>query len=211
MDIKNRSLILDFWEKVFSFLSYFSIFRIIQVFKKNITYRFVELWVIFNVLFSLVASVVLFNVEVSVHAFYYVFITYGTVRIFEIIIYQLNVLLFDPYRASKLNKVYKIKSPTRLVVLLFHNYFEIICWFTTILIGFLNMENQLSHSWGEYLKMNFFYISTFNTSAIISDYSKVPGSASIILFESLVGYVITLVTMARFIGLLPQTQSIDDV
>ena len=211
MDIKNRSLILDFWEKVFNILSCISIFRIIRLLKKQMSYRFVELWVILNVVLSFVSSIFVFYTEISCNWVFYPFMFYGALRIFEIIIYQINVLLFDPYRSSKQGIVYKIKSPTRLVVLLFHNYFEIICWFSVILIAFLNMNNNLSFTWGEYLKLNFFYITTFNTDGIIEIYKNISGGASFVLFESIVGYIITLVTMARFIGLLPPTESIDDV
>lgn len=211
MEIKNRSLILDFWERVFDILSCISVFRIIRLLKKQMTYRFVELWVISNLVLSFVSSILVFYVEISSNWFFYPFMIYGALRIFEIIVYQINVLLFDPYRSSKKGVVYKIKSPTRLVVLLFHNYFEIICWFTVILIAFLNMNNSLSFTWGEYLKLNFFYITTFNTSGLIDIYKNISGGASFVMYESIVGYIITLVTMARFIGLLPPTESIDDV
>lgn len=211
MDLKNRSLVLDFWERVFYILSFISVFKVIQLIKKKVSYRFVELWVISNLILSLVSSILVFYTKTSISWFFYPFMVYGALRIFEIIIYQINVLLFDPYRSSKKGVVYRVKSPTRLVVLLFHNYFEIICWFSVILIAFLNMNNNLTFTWGEYLKLNFFYITTFNTSGIIEIYKDISGGASFVMFESIVGYIITLVTMARFIGLLPPTESIDDV
>ncbi len=149
MNTKNRSLIIDFWERFFNFLSYISLFKIIRIVRGQISYQFVELWVVFNLLISFVSTLVMYYLNLSTNWFYYIFIVYGSLRIFEIIIYQINILLFDPYRASKAGKTYRIKSPTRLVVLLFHNYFEIICWFSTILIAFLNMSNNIDNTWSE--------------------------------------------------------------
>ncbi len=90
-------------------------------------------------------------------------------------------------------------------------HFEIISWFTVILIAFLNMDANLDYSWGEYLKLNFFYITTFDTNELIKIYENISGGASFVMYETIVGYVITLVTMARFIGLLPPTESLDDI
>lgn len=211
MDIKNRSLILDFWEGAFNILSYISIFKIIRLVKGEISYRFVELWVVYNVILSFATTLILFHVRTSNYWIYYLFLSYGVLRIFEIIVYQINVLIFDPYRALKAGQRYRIKSPTRLVVLLFHNYFEIICWFTAVLIAFLSMSNNLDNTWGEYLKLNFFYITTFNTEGITTAYTKIHGGAIWVMYESIVGYIITLVTMVRFIGLLPAAEFIDDL
>ncbi len=208
---KNRSLILDTWEKIFKLLSYISLFKIVCLIKKNVSYRFVEIWVISNVTFSALSILITFYIDTSLYFFYYIFITLGMLRVFEIMVYQINVLLFDPYRASKKREKYKIKSPTRLVVLLFHNYIEIIFWFTSILIAFLKIENNIMYSWQEYLKLNFFYITTFNTTGIMNICDNISNGATLIVYESVVAYIITLITMARFIGLLPQAESIDEV
>ena len=56
------------------------------------------------------------------------FMIYAVERCFEILVYQINVLLFAPYRDSKAGKEYKIKSPTRMIVLLLHNVFEFVIW-----------------------------------------------------------------------------------
>ncbi len=42
-------------------------------------------------------------------------------------------------------------------------------------------------------------------------YNDVPNGVTFAMYESIVSYVITLVTMARFIGLLPPVESIDDI
>ncbi len=137
MDKRNRSLILDFLGKIFDILSCISVFKIIRLLKHKMTYRFVELWVVLNLVLAFVSSLFVFYVRDANSWFYYLFMFYGALRIFEIIIYQINVLLFDPYRSLKKGVVYRIKSPTRLVVLLFHNYFEIISGRYTVKVSTL--------------------------------------------------------------------------
>lgn len=70
---------------------------------------FVEKWVFVHLIGSFTATI----------------IGYGLLRVFEIIIYQINVLFFHPYKFHKAGNEYKIKSPTRIVILLLHNYVEV--------------------------------------------------------------------------------------
>lgn len=59
---------------------------------------------------------------------------YASIRVFEIVVYQINVLLFHPYKALIVlkKKVYKIQNPFRSVVLLGHNLLEVVFWFTAM-------------------------------------------------------------------------------
>jgi len=211
MKSNNKSFIVDFWETIFKILSYISVFQIIRLLKKDISYRFVEIWVISNLFLAIFFSLIVYYIDVDIKLFYYSFIIYGALRVFEIIIYQLNVLLFDPYRATKKNISYKIKSPTRLVILLFHNYFEIICWFTVSLICFLKLEQEILNPWISYIKINFWQISILDSKAIFSNYKNIPFGGTMMIYETIVGYIITIITMARFIGILPPVDSIDKV
>lgn len=211
MKSNNQSFIVDFWGAIFKILSYISVFQIIRLLKKDISYRFVEVWVISNLLLAILSSLIVYYVNIDINIIYYFFITYSSLRVFEIIIYQLNVLLFDPYRAAKKNIEYRIKSPTRLVILLFHNYFEIICWFTVSLICFLKLEQEILDPWLYYIKINFWQISILDSKAIISNYKSIPFGGTMMIYETIVGYIITIITMARFIGCLPPVDSIDKI
>jgi hypothetical protein len=53
-------------------------------------------------------------------------IIYGGVRVVEIVIYQINVLIFDEYRARRSGIMYGVRGYRRLILLVPHNYIEII-------------------------------------------------------------------------------------
>lgn len=208
---KNDSFIIEVWAKVFNLLSYISIFSLIKLVKKNITYNFVEKWVIFNTIFSFVSTIIAFFLNPKIEFVLWFIMIYGIIRTFEIIIYQMNVLLFDPYRASKNGEVYKIKSPTRIVILLLHNYFEIVCWFSVVLISSLNMNNHIDNSWGYYLRINFLCISTFETDFISKAFSTGGKLSLFAFYETMAGYIISVISLARFIGLLPSVGRIEKI
>ncbi|PHS35404.1 MAG: hypothetical protein COA82_04935 [Alkaliphilus sp.] len=100
---ESTGFILPFWNNVFELLEYISIFALIRVVKKkltdkNLSYRFVEIWVFSNLIVSITASIAAYSgISIAVSA---LIIGYGMLRVFEIIIYQINVLLFHPYRLS---------------------------------------------------------------------------------------------------------------
>ena len=209
----SDGFIVSFWEKIFKVLSYISIFYYISLIRKRITtknnYLFVEYWVIGNLICSICASLIAYNFPSNILAI--TLSTYGILRIFEIVVYQTNVMLFDSYRALKEGREYVIKSPTRLVILLLHNYVEIIFWFTTVTISYLNIENLETSSWFYYLHMNFKCITTFDISEILSNITNRSPYLLIAFFESVIGFLMTIISLARFIGLLPQVKSIEKI
>lgn len=122
------------WEYIFRILSYISIFNIIRKIRKTedkTTYRFVDYWVVGNFLFSIISSVFVFYYNGDLLYIMIVLSVYGSLRVFEVIIYQINVVIFDPYRAYKAKEKYKIKSIRRMIIALFHNYVEIMFWYAT--------------------------------------------------------------------------------
>jgi len=207
----NDSFILNLWERIFFILSYVSIFSLIRLIVKKVSYSFVEFWVLSNTIFAFLSIIIVYYLNPNYKISIWIVMIYGALRIFEIINYQINVLLFDPYRAFKKGVEYKIKSPSRLVVLLLHNYFEIVCWFTVILISQLSLNNLIDNSWGYYLRINFLCISTFETE-FISKALLTGGKLSLFAFhESIAGFVVTLISLARFIGLLPGPGKIEEI
>jgi hypothetical protein len=204
-NIYSDGFIILLWEKVFRFLSYISIFCIIKKIKKGkINSVFVEKWVLFNLVFSIISSVIIYHTKIKPIAI--ILIIYGLLRAFEVIVYQINVLLFDPYRAHLIGKPYTIKSPTRMVILLIHNYLELIFWFAVIYIS-LNILSDfpLTIAWSSFIKASVFCFVN-NDMSFVQD----PGFANTIslfaYFEMVGGMVMTLISLARFIGLLPNVE-----
>lgn len=211
---ENKGIIVPFWNFIFKFLEKLSIFTFIRyislkLFKKKLGYRFVELWVLFNLVLSISVSIIVYLGDNNL--FMYFLIGYGLFRTFEIIIYQINVILFHPYRSRLIGKEYKIKSPTRIVILLFHNYFEIIFWYSSVYIvlsKYIGIES--SYRWYEYIKMSLLCFATFDPS--LAEFSGVSYIVSNIAFTELfAGFIMTIISLARFIGLLPEVESIEKI
>ncbi len=201
------SYIVFLWERLFKFLSYISIFKLITSIRRKVSYAFVEGWVIFNWLFALVASIISFHTQNKI--ILVVLVSYGMLRIFEIFVYQINVVLFDPYRARIQNKQYKIKSPTRLVILLLHNYSEIIFWFSAITMSVLAINDTLEHTWSYYIRLNFLSITTLDLNELYKEGLIFEEYIVIAFYESIVGFLMTIISLARFISILPGVKSIE--
>ena len=126
------SWIVHFWSKVFGILGSLSLFMLIRkiVPKLARSYSFVEYYVAINTAFSVIAlSIVTYRREYGENILLFIVMVYGIFRTFEIFIYQVNVLLFDEYRAKLKGREYAVRSYRRIVLLLLHNYLEIVCWF----------------------------------------------------------------------------------
>ncbi len=206
--IKEDGFIIEFWANIFSFLSKISIFSFIRKKKNDNIHIFVERWVLGNLLLAITTTLIGYKVK----WFLYIIIGYAILRVFEIIIYQLNVLFFDPYRAEKRGKKYEIKSPTRMVILLLHNYVEVMFWYAAIIIALIQLSgNLLDATWGEYVRSNILCIATFDSSGIqeiVGEfYSKLSG---IVFLQIISGVIMTIISLARFIGLMPVIDSKND-
>lgn len=202
-DIINEEgeFILPFWNAIFGFLERLSIFYLVRKFKVCKTYRFVELWVLGNLILSILFSHIAYNFQNRYLS--YGILIYGLIRVFEVVIYQINVLIFHPYRAAKKGKKYFIKSPFRMVVLLLHNYIEIIFWFMSIYISMLVIGNNVVfESWGTYLKLSSFcFVSSDLT--ILEAKGFLSSLAWVAYIEVISGLIMTIISLGRFIGTLP--------
>lgn len=205
------SFVVPMWGKIFKILSYISIYALITRFKKNISYRFIDWWVTSNLIFAFAASLIVYYWEYPF--ILYFFSIYGIVRIFEIFVYQINVLLFYEYhhKVKEPDEEYKIKSPTRLIILLFYNYAEIVCWFSAIVISCLSLNESLTHSWPYYIRLNFLCVITMSSDELLKEISCFSWFSMLAYYESVLGFIMTIILLARFIGLLPQTKSIDSI
>ena len=94
----NDSFILNLWERIFFILSYVSIFSLIRLIVKKVSYSFVEFWVLSNTIFAFLSIIIVYYLNPNYKITIWIVMIYGALRIFEIINYQINVLLFDPYK-----------------------------------------------------------------------------------------------------------------
>lgn len=207
----NQGFIIEFWSQIFNWLGKISVFNLIRKMKGSISYQFVEGWVLGNLLGAIVCSALVYFSNLNVVWLFYLVVGYGMLRVFEIIIYQLNVLLFDPYRASKRGVVYRIKSPLRMVVLLLHNYAEVMFWYAAITMALIRLSGMpLVAGMGEYIRSSILCVATFDSSGIQElSGNYYPRLSNIVFVQILTGLVMTILSLARFIGLLPAIDSID--
>jgi len=205
-----KSFIVEVWSKVFSILRWISPFQIIRILIPAATkgsYRFVDGWVLGNLLLSIVLLSICSAPNLS--WWETIAIGYGGIRVFEVFIYQINVLLFDEYRARKAGKTYALRGFRRLVILLLHNYVEIIFWFALFYrnLGWAFETGEITlNSFLVSLNLSFVTMTTFGHTAI----SPRETLGDIIIFiQSVIGLFMALLILARFISLIPTPETLD--
>lgn len=206
------TFIVEFWSRVFGQLKRLSLFSLVRKLFPKIqrSYVFVEAWVLGNIGLSIISLFL-------VHYFrfpllQYVLFFYGLTRVFEIVVYQVNVMFFDQYRARKHNtnkqNGYWLKGYLRTVILLMHNYFEIVLWFA---VSYLILANQITGTTHASLIEHVYFSFTTMTSFGNGDLSTMTRvSMLIVSVQSLIGLFMTTLSLAYFINLLPTPKSIDE-
>lgn len=210
----TESRIVNIYYHIFSFLNRCSLFELAKFLFKPIytrnNYLFVENWVLGNVglsILGLLISYFLGNPKWVI----IIFITYGSLRVLEILFYQVNLSLFAGYKPSGSDNgsVYALKSYRRMVILLIHNFFEIICWFSYTYLYFIKsfkIENNLNNDTLQAIYMSFVTMTTFGQPNF-EIYDK--WSLLTISLEAFIGLIMTLLVLSRFIALLPHIKSKD--
>lgn len=223
VDIKEDGLVLCIFYYAFYYAKKLSLFEWIRCIAKAFwsrkhdnrewertkpvvfTYSFSDAWVLGNLGLS-IAGVVLCSKYNNI-AISWIFMIYAGLRMFEIFVYQVNVLLFDSIRAGK---NYEIKSATRSVLLLVINMFEYIVWFATIYVAVERI----------FFRTEPLGITYFLQSLVIFTNLEVPASIigepncgitntvlTCAYIESLLGMFMNILCLARFVGMLPEVKS----
>ena len=191
----NVGFIYKGWYKVFSLLEAILPFSLISKIPFNIK-NFSEKWVLLNSCLS-ISSLIITHFSPQ-NFLSKSFIMYGGIRIFEIIIYQVNVLLFHPYKnmVIKERKSYNLQNPYRSVILLLHNFLEIVCWFTSVSLFFSTEKHSILCS----LMETTIRIFTFSYETISDQFSWFQ---CIIFTEVLCGIILVAISLAKLLGELP--------
>jgi hypothetical protein len=137
-------------------------------------------------------------------------IFYGITRVIEIFVYQINVLLFDEFRAKKAGNEYAIQGFRRIVVLLLHNYIEIIFWFAIFYRNagwaFKTLSEDLDSF---FVSLNFSFVTMTNFGHTVVSSTTIFGYI-LVFVQSVIGLFMTLLIIARFISLLPKPDTLDE-
>lgn len=200
---QKHSFIVGLWAGIFAGLSRFSLFNLLRIICPGTqTAYFVEVWVLGNLFLSVTAVVYVKYFGPSL--LWYPILFYGLARVFEITVYQMNVLLFDEYRAKRASRQYAVTGFHRLVVLLIHNYVEIIFWFAAcyaILSSNFHIQGQSSLIYTSFIAMTGFGAAKAEPCTTLGLY--------VLWAQSIVGLLMTMISLARFIKLLPAPKTLD--
>lgn len=197
-------MIVELWKKVFHFLRYISVFEYIRKIPGlKGSHFFVEVWVLINITVPFVLLFLLRELNIPTLVAWIILI-YSFTRVMEIIVYQVNVLLFDPYQSNN----YSVKSYRRMVILLIHNYLEVVLWFATS-YGVMSHYFGVKISNGGYIETLFFSFVNMVTFGSDNLRSFENIGQFVIFSQAIIGLFMTIVSLARFIGLLPKPNSMD--
>jgi hypothetical protein len=119
----------------------------------------------------------------------------------EILIVQVNVLLFDQYREEQQGRQWHPTSPYRILILLVQNYIELVLLFALSNKLVQPLFNGLSQDdWIGALALAFNSMTSFGSSP-----AQAIGQIgqALLLVQGLVGAFVTLAVLARFVSLLP--------
>lgn len=198
----KKTILVGFWSEVFNKLRWISFFHIIcYFFPSKKPFLFVDLWILINLLIAFT----LFLTKSAINNLWikYSLIGYGLIRTFELFIYLVNVLIFDPYRT----KNYKVRSYNRLLIALFHNYFEVTLWFASFYIILSdNILTNFKFSYLEQFMESFKIMFTFNSDKIIPLSNL---GYTLISYQIFIGLTMTILILSRFLGFLPPISTLD--
>ena len=128
-------------------------------------------------------------------------------RVFEIVVYQINVLLFDEYRAQKKGVAFKIRGFRRMILNLFNNFGEIIFWFAASYAIFTGALSNTEMTIGRLLFNSFCVMTTFGMPNLVI---LTEAGLYILWFQCIAGLLMTLLSISKFIGMMPNVASLDE-
>lgn len=207
MTDSHSTFIEKFWETIFRFLAKLSVFSVVRKIVNKFLHKrhqhlFVECWALGHLILSFIAiPIVLYAPSVWLG---WAITVYGLVRVFEVVVYQVNVLLFDHFRAIQRGDAYKLGGYRRLIILLIQNYFEIIFWFAAQYVFFGQLfsflvegtaDSVLGAVYTSFVVMTSFGVENIAPTGVLA--------YTIVIAQAMIGLFMTLLSLARFIGLLP--------
>jgi hypothetical protein len=202
----DESPIVKLWSAIFNFFSWISIFNFIRwkFPKVKASYNLTEYWVLFNLALSVL------SVFIHKHLFTalaWIILIYGFLRVFEVVIYQVNVLLFDKSRSERKGETHSVKSFTRIVVLLFHNYVEVVFWFSYFFLFFSPAIETGLHPSFKSIGTSFYFMTSFGTQILSPSGSM---EYALVFCESAIGLFMSLTIISRFVSLIPPPETQDE-
>ena len=201
-----KSYVVEFYSRIFQVLSWASPFNIIRKLIPSLKNHdaFIDSWVLIHLV--LAAVILFFSSASAITVCELVFIIYGGIRIFEIVIYQINVLIFDQYRKEIEGKQYSVRSYRRSLILAVHNYFEVLIWFAIFYRNFF--DSFISKFDLNTINISLYYSLVTMSTLGYGDIAPRTTEARMMVFtHTVIAIFLTLMILARFISLLPKPKT----
>ncbi|MDQ5823792.1 MAG: hypothetical protein M3441_06205 [Chloroflexota bacterium] len=209
----QRRFVVGLWAWIFSLLRWISIFQIIKYIliwlipstKGKYRYLLVDVWVLSHLMLAISATA--FSTSPDLDWWEAALVLYSAARVFEIITYQIDLLLFADYRARLAGRSSDLASYRRILLLLLHNFVELIFWFAFFYRNFYWLFDSGALDLNSFLisfKFSFITMTTFGSMPIMP---RNGWGELATLMESIIGFYMTLLVLARFISFLPTPQS----
>ncbi|MBZ5641024.1 MAG: potassium channel family protein, partial [Acidobacteriia bacterium] len=206
---KLDSFVVQVWRRVLSAAAWVSPLEWIWfVFPRLRTHGWVDVWVFLNLALSLVALLV--ASQVGFCTLVIGLVTYGGIRVLEVVVYQANVVLFNPYRESPATANYAVRSYRRIVILALHNYVEAVVWFAAAYATYRHLFGGKADVLSTPVGALYFSMVTMTTVGYGEITPANDGARALVIAHLLVAVFMTLVILARFVGFLPVPRTMDD-
>lgn len=200
---RTEPFLVNLWTMILQLLERVSVFDVIRRYiapeKTKGNYRFVDYWLVLHTFLAIV-YVVIAGIEQVPSWIKYTLLVYSCLRMFEILVYQLNVILVHPYNT----KNYSLNSYRRMTIALLHNFFEIIFWFAGT---FITLQFITDATVPLAVYTSFTHMVTYSMDLDESKWSM--AAIFILQFQAIIGVFMTVLSLARFISLFPQPASMD--
>lgn len=214
--ILRKSFTVKLWETLFGFIRDYHplgfLFRCLQKSLKikegEKLYALIDAWVHLHLFLAIILWATVSIVD-SVVWMTWIFVIYGILRISYIVIYNINVVLFDQFQRNAPEKIYMVRSYRRILICLFINYAEILLWFA-IFYHFLkhcfSMPNVCLNT-----PMGSLYFSIITMTTLgYGDIKPINNWGAFLCgFQTLIGVFWIVVVIARFITVLPKVKTLD--
>jgi hypothetical protein len=197
------SFITKWFTEIFGALRWVSAFQILRSVlpERFISYALVDAWVLCH---AAVAGVAWLSTTPDSACFLTrCAIVYGAVRVFELVIYNVNVLFVDPAMSAD----HALRSFRRSLILGLINYGEVLLWFAAFYHFFAARFGDRASLVGTIDGSFYYSILTMATYGDITPQDTF--SRWLVAIHLCVALFLTLVVLARFVSLLPRPKSKD--
>jgi len=213
---QRESFIVGLWSLVFWVATwatpYHWITKSVAGLKRGWTpsHLFTDAWLLAHLVAA--ASLVFVPSMRGIERLEWVAVGYGGFRVFETLVYQINVLLFGGYRRGRWRQPQVVLSRRRLVVTSLQNYVEVILWFALFYrhwqAAFIQTDWPLIPpdrvlTW---LNLSFATMTTFGYPTVQANESL---AVLLTFVQSAIGALMALIILAGFVSLLPTPETRD--